>query len=111
MESNRQATIQEQLKDLIIKNLKRVYDPEINLNIYDLGLIYDVSVSEEGDANIIMTLTSPNCPAAGILPMEVEFAARSVTGINYVKVTLTFSPPWNPDIHVSEEAKYQLGLL
>ena len=77
MESNKE-TVQDQIVDSIIANLKRVYDPEINLNVYDLGLIYQVAVSKELDANVIMTLTSPNCPAAEILPMEIEFATRAV---------------------------------
>jgi len=109
MESNKE-TIQDQIVDSIIANLKRVYDPEINLNVYDLGLIYQVAVSKELDANVIMTLTSPNCPAAEILPMEIEFATRAAKGVNGVKVTLTFNPPWNPD-HISDEGKYQIGVL
>ena len=103
--------LQDQLVDQIINNLKRVYDPEINLNVYDMGLIYQVAVKQEYDANVIMTLTSPNCPAAEILPMEVEFATRAVECINKVKVTLTFDPPWNPDEMISDEGKYQLGIL
>lgn len=110
MESNRE-TIQDQVVDSIIANLKRVYDPEINLNIYDLGLIYQVAVNNELDANVIMTLTSPNCPAAEILPMEVEFATRAVSSVNKVKVTLTFDPPWNPEQMISDEGKYQIGIL
>jgi metal-sulfur cluster biosynthetic enzyme len=109
MESNKE-TIQDQIVDSIIANLKRVYDPEINLNVYDLGLIYQVAVSKELDANVVMTLTSPNCPAAEILPMEIEFATRAVEGVNGVKVTLTFNPPWNPDA-ISDEGKYQMGIL
>ena len=69
--------LQDQLVEQIIANLRRVYDPEINLNVYDLGLIYQVAVNKEYDANIIMTLTSPNCPVAEIIPMEVEFAPQS----------------------------------
>jgi metal-sulfur cluster biosynthetic enzyme len=110
MESNKE-TIQDQVVDSIIANLKRVYDPEINLNIYDLGLIYQVAVNSELDANVVMTLTSPNCPAAEILPMEVEFATRAVNSVNKVKVTLTFDPPWNPEQMISDEGKYQIGIL
>ena len=110
MESNRE-TIQDQVVDSIIANLKRVYDPEINLNIYDLGLIYQVAVNNELDANVIMTLTSPNCHAAEILPMEVELATRAVSSVNKVKVTLTFDPPWNPEQMISDEGKYQIGIL
>tara|TARA_B100001057_G_scaffold500592_1_gene616542 strand:+ start:2489 stop:2842 length:354 start_codon:yes stop_codon:yes gene_type:complete len=102
--------LQDQLVEQIIANLRRVYDPEINLNVYDLGLIYQVAVNKEYDANVIMTLTSPNCPAAEVIPMEVEFATRAVECINKVKVTLTFDPPWNPDA-ISDEGKYQIGIL
>ena len=110
MEDIRETELLNQLEDLIVKNLKKVYDPEINLNVYDLGLIYDVSVDTDTNARVIMTLTSPNCPAAEILPMEVEFATRAVSNINSVKVVLTFDPPWNPD-KITDEAKYQLGIL
>ena len=110
MEGDRE-TLQNQLVDLIIKNLKKVYDPEINLNVYDLGLIYEVAVNKEYDAHVVMTLTSPNCPAAEILPMEIEFATRAVQGINHVKVVLTFDPPWNPYEMISDEGKYQIGIL
>jgi FeS assembly SUF system protein len=111
MESTGKTDIQDQLIDAVIANLRRVYDPEINLNVYDLGLIYNVHVNAELDCVVLMTLTSPNCPAAEILPMEIEFATRAVQGINQVKVTLTFDPPWNPDTMISDEGKYQLGIL
>ena len=110
MEGGREAQLQDQLVDLIIKNLRKVYDPEINLNVYDMGLIYNVAVDEECNASILMTLTSPNCPAAEILPMEIEFATRAVQGIGKVKIRLTFNPPWNPE-NISDEGKYQLGIL
>ena len=110
-ETEQVENLQDQLVEQIIANLRRVYDPEINLNVYDLGLIYQVAVNQEYDANIIMTLTSPNCPAAEIIPMEIEFATRSVQGLNKVHVHLTFDPPWNPDTMVSDEGKYQLGIL
>ena len=100
--------LQDQLVEQIIANLRRVYDPEINLNVYDLGLIYQVAVNQEYDANIIMTLTSPNCPAAEIIPMEIEFATRAVECINGVKVTLTFDPPWNPKM-MTDFARDKLG--
>ena len=102
--------LQDQLVEQIIANLRRVYDPELNLNVYDLGLIYEVAVNKEYDAQVIMTLTTPNCPAAEIIPMEVEFATRAVECVNRVKVTLTFDPPWNPD-QISDEGKYQIGVL
>ena len=88
-----------------------MYTKWFHLNVYDLGLIYQVAVNKEYDANVIMTLTSPNCPAAEIIPMEVEFATRAVECINKVKVTLTFDPPWNPDTMISDEGKYQIGIL
>ena len=99
------------LKDKIITEIKKIYDPEIPVNIYDLGLIYEVAVNKEYDAQVIMTLTTPNCPAAEIIPMEVEFATRAVECINKVNVVLTFDPPWDPHVMVSDEGKYQLGIL
>ena len=78
--------LQDQLVEQIIANLRKVYDPELNLNVYDLGLIYEVAVNKEYDAQIIFTLTTPNCPAAEIIPMEIEFATRAVECINKVNV-------------------------
>ena len=97
-------------KDQIIEEIRKIYDPELPVNIYELGLIYDIKVKND-TAKIIMTLTSPNCPAAEIIPMEVEFATRAVECVNKVKVTLTFDPPWNPDTMISDEGKYQIGIL
>jgi FeS assembly SUF system protein len=97
------------LKDNIILALKRVYDPEIPVNIYDMGLIYKLDVSEDGQASVVMTLTSPNCPVAGSLPGSVERAVRSVEGVTDAKVELTFDPPWSKDL-LSEAAKLALGL-
>jgi len=111
MDSIGKDGLQDQLVDQVINNLKKVYDPEINLNVYDLGLIYNVEINQEFDCQVIMTLTSPNCPAAEILPMEIEFATRAVKGLNHVKVVLTFDPPWNPDQMISDEGKYQIGIL
>ena len=111
MESNGQDSLEDQIVDQVVANLKRVFDPELPLNIYDLGLIYAVKLNQEFDCTVDMTLTSPNCPAAEILPMEVEVATRSVEGINKVHVHLTFDPPWNPDTMVSDEGKYALGIL
>jgi FeS assembly SUF system protein len=96
-------------KDEIIAALRGVYDPEMPLNIYDLGLIYDVDVDEAGNARIRMTLTAPNCPVAGSLPAEVERAARSVPGVTNVKIELTFDPPWSKD-RMSDAAKLALGI-
>jgi FeS assembly SUF system protein len=100
----------EAVKEEIIAILKTVYDPEIPLNIYELGLIYDVKVEPSGMTEVIMTLTSPACPAAGILPGEVESKTRSVSGVKDVNLDLTFEPPWTPD-KMSEAAKLELGLL
>jgi FeS assembly SUF system protein len=97
------------LKDEIIAALKKVYDPEMPVNIYELGLIYGIEVNEAGDAAIRMTLTAPNCPVAGTLPGEVERAARAVPGVTGVKVELTFDPPWSKD-RMSEAAKLALGI-
>ncbi len=97
------------LKDDIIAALKMVYDPEIPVNIYDLGLVYDVAVDEAGAAAIRMTLTAPNCPVAGSLPGEVEHRVSSVSGVTDVKVELTFDPPWTPQ-SMSADARMALGL-
>jgi|SRR6185437_4300167 FeS assembly SUF system protein len=97
------------LHDQIIAALKTVYDPEMPVNIYELGLIYGVSVDGEGRVDIRMTLTAPNCPVAGSLPAEVERAARGVPGVTDVKLELTFDPPWTKD-RMSEAAKLALGL-
>lgn len=97
------------LRDQIITALKKVYDPEMPVNIYELGLIYDLTVDEGGAAFIRMTLTAPNCPVAGTLPAEVERAARAVPGVTAVKLELTFDPPWTK-ARMSEAAKLALGL-
>ena len=92
-------------------NLRRVIDPEIGINIVDLGLIYRIDVNEENDVQLLMTLTAPNCPYGDMILMESEFAVRSTEGVNLIQINLTFDPPWNPEIHVSDEAKYQMGIL
>ncbi|KMQ66527.1 SUF system Fe-S cluster assembly protein [Chryseobacterium sp. MIQD13] len=94
----------------IIKVLKSVYDPEIPVDIYELGLIYDVQISEDGDVKIIMTLTTPNCPVAETLPQEVKDKVGDVEGVKSVDLELTFEPSWNKDM-MSEEAKFELGML
>ena len=94
----------------IIKELKTIFDPEIPVDIYELGLIYDVQISEEGEVLVIMTLTSPNCPVAESLPMEVEEKVRSVEGLKSAKIDLTFEPTWTKEM-MSEEAKFELGML
>lgn len=97
------------LKDQVIAALKKVYDPEMPVNIYELGLIYDCAVDEQGRVALRMTLTAPNCPVAGSLPAEVERAARAVAGVTDVKLELTFDPPWSKD-RMSEAAKLALGI-
>ncbi|HUI56141.1 MAG TPA: SUF system Fe-S cluster assembly protein [Bryobacteraceae bacterium] len=97
------------LRDQVIAALKKVYDPEMPVNIYELGLIYDCTVDDAGQVAIRMTLTAPNCPVAGTLPGDVERAARSVPGVTGVKLELTFDPPWSKD-RMSEAAKLALGI-
>jgi FeS assembly SUF system protein len=92
----------------VISALKKVYDPEMPINIHDLGLIYSVSATDAGAVSIRMTLTAPNCPVAGSLPASVERAVRAVPGVTDVKVELTFDPPWTKD-KMSADAKLALG--
>ncbi|MDR6515029.1 SUF system Fe-S cluster assembly protein [Chryseobacterium camelliae] len=94
----------------IIRVLKTVYDPEIPVDIYELGLVYDVQISDDGDVKIIMTLTTPNCPVAETLPQEVKDKVAEVEDVNSVDLELTFEPSWNKDM-MSEEAKFELGML
>ena len=98
----------EDLKNAIIDQIKTVFDPEIPVNIYDLGLIYEINVDEKGQAEVIMTLTSPACPVAGSLPGEVEEVVLGVDGVNDAVVELVFDPPWDKEM-MSEEAKFELG--
>ena len=100
----------QELGEKIVKVLKTIYDPEIPVDIYELGLIYDVFVNENNDVKILMTLTSPNCPVAETLPVEVEEKVKSIDEIKDVEVEITFDPPWTQDL-MSEEAKLELGLL
>ncbi|MFC2093902.1 metal-sulfur cluster assembly factor [Bacteroidota bacterium] len=100
----------DEIKEEVIKVLKTCYDPEIPVNIYELGLIYDIKVLEDKDVNILMTLTSPMCPVADILPLQVESKVRSLPTIDNAIVDLTFDPPWTPD-KMSEAAKLELGFL
>lgn len=94
----------------IVKVLKTIYDPEIPVNIYDLGLIYEVEAREDGKVKVVMTLTSPNCPVAESLPEEVYEKVLSVEGVKEVELNLTFDPPWTKDM-LTEEAMLELGLL
>jgi FeS assembly SUF system protein len=94
----------------LVTALKTVYDPEIPVDIYELGLIYKVDVADNKDVEVDMTLTAPNCPVAGEMPGMVEGALKTVEGIGAVKVNLTFDPPWTPDC-MSEEAKLELNMF
>ncbi|GBD05566.1 hypothetical protein HRbin20_01153 [bacterium HR20] len=98
------------LKERVIEALRTVYDPEIPVNIYDLGLVYEVSTSDEGDVSIVMTVTAPNCPVADSLPKEVERVVREVEGVRSVNVQLTFDPPWDMSM-IPEHVKLELGLF
>ena len=100
----------QEAKERVIEVLKTVFDPEIPVNIYDLGLIYEVNVFPDGNVEVVMTLTSPNCPAAASLPGEVEEKTKAVDGVKEVTVELVFDPPWNQEM-MSEEAKLELGFL
>ena len=100
----------ENVRASIIETLKTVFDPEIPVNIYDMGMIYEVRVEENGYAYVKMTLTSPACPVAGTLPPEVEQKVASVEGVNDAKVDLVWDPPWTQAM-LSEAAKLQLGLM
>ena len=94
----------------VVKVICEIYDPEIPVNIYDLGLIYDIEVSEEHDVKITMTLTSPNCPVAESLPLEIEEKVQVISDVNKVNVEITFEPTWTKEM-MSEEAKLELGML
>jgi len=98
------------LQAAVVDALKSVYDPEIPVDIYELGLIYDVVISEDGDAAIAMTLTTPHCPVAESLPQEVELRVLGVPGIRDAQVNLVWDPPWDPS-KMSDEARLELGML
>lgn len=99
-----------EIKDIVIGELQKIYDPEIPVNIYELGLIYEVNVDMQNNVHVLMTLTSPSCPAAEALPGEVEQNVKAIEGVNDVKVELTFEPPWSDEL-MSEAAKLELGFL
>lgn len=98
------------LKEQIIASMRTVYDPEISVNIYDLGLIYDLHINKRSEVSIKMTLTSPACPVAGILPKQVEAAVKGVQGVHDAHVELVWDPPWSQD-HMSDEARLTMDLF
>ena len=97
------------IKNKVIEEVKKIYDPEIPVNIYELGLIYKIEVDDKNKVNIDMTLTSPNCPVAEILPEQVKTAAKKTKGVKDVNLKLVFEPPWTPDM-MSEAAKVELNM-
>ncbi len=99
-----------QIKNSVIEILKTVYDPEIPVNIFELGLVYEVNVDTDSNVVVVMTLTSPSCPVAGTLPLEVEDKIKGLAGVKSAKVELTFEPAWTKDL-MSEEAQLELGFL
>jgi len=98
------------LGEKIVNELKQVYDPEIPVDVYELGLIYDVFINEDNEVKILMTLTSPNCPVAESLPKEVEVKVKSLDEVKDAEVEITFDPPWTKDL-MSDEAKLELGFM
>lgn len=104
-----EAAASEPIRDAVIEALRTVYDPEIPVNIYELGLVYEVTVRDDASVYLRMTLTSPMCPVAESLPPEVEAKARAVPGVTDVQVDLVWDPPWNPSL-MSEAARLELGM-
>jgi len=100
----------QELGEKVVRVLKTIYDPEIPVDIYELGLIYDVFVNEDYETKILMTLTTPNCPVAETLPLEVEEKVKTIDKVKDCEVEITFDPPWTQDL-MSDEAKLELGLL
>lgn len=98
------------LKEDIVRAIKNVYDPEIPVDVYELGLIYEINILPINNVEIVMTLTSPSCPAAESIPSEVEASVKGVEGVNEVNIELTFDPPYATDM-MSEEAKLELGFM
>jgi FeS assembly SUF system protein len=101
---------QEEIKRKVVNAIKEVYDPEIPVDVYELGLIYEITVYPVNNVYILMTLTSPNCPAAESIPSEVKSSVANIEGVNNVEVELTFDPPYSQDM-MSEVAKLELGFL
>ncbi len=110
MKTTEMETVNKQeLEEKIIQTLKTCYDPEIPVDIFELGLIYEISIDDNADVNVKMTLTSPACPVAGSLPPEVEAKLRAMPEVNNVKIELVWNPPWDRDM-MSEVAKVELGM-
>ena len=105
-----QASDDQLLKEKVIQALKEVHDPEIPVNIYELGLIYAINIFPVNNVHVLMTLTSPSCPAAELIPGQAEHNIRAIPAVNDVHIELTFDPPYSPDL-MSEEAKLTLGFL
>jgi FeS assembly SUF system protein len=98
------------IKDRVVETLRTIYDPEIPVNIYEIGLIYEVNVADDDSVHVLMTLTSPMCPVAESLPPEVEQKVAEIDGVTGAKVEVTWDPPWDPDM-MSEAAKLELGMF
>jgi len=105
-----QDTPDDDLYERIVASIQEVYDPEIPVNVYDLGLIYHLEVHDDSSVDVLMTLTAPNCPAAGILPGQVEDAVAETEGVEGVNLEMTFEPPFSPQM-MSEEARLELGFM
>jgi FeS assembly SUF system protein len=109
MEETKKEINKQELEEKIILVLKNIYDPEIPVDIFELGLIYEIAIDDDANVNIKMTLTSPACPVAGSLPPEVEMKVMTVEGVRDVKVQIVWSPPWDKDM-MSDAAKVELGM-
>lgn len=104
------STTDHPLYDSVVDACRTVFDPEIPVNIYDLGLVYTVEIAAEGDVNIVMTLTAPGCPVAGEMPGWVQDAVEAIPGVKSVQVQMTFDPPWGMNM-MSDEARLELGFM
>jgi FeS assembly SUF system protein len=100
----------EEIEKRVIETLKTCYDPEIPVDVWELGLIYEININEDNDVHVMMTLTSPSCPVAETLPPEIEEKIRKTEGVNSARIEITFDPPWEQDM-MSEEAKLELGFM
>ena len=103
------AVLKKELEEKIVATLKTIYDPEIPVNIYEIGLIYEIRIHDDFSVKVVMTLTTPNCPVAESLPAEVRQKVKEVEGVTDVDLELTFEPPWDMSM-LSEEARLELGI-